>query len=378
MKRFGYDQAFYIFKGEELKEAVQTKYLETNINTVVTSNERKEHRDGTSSGTEFLFKMTIKKFRFIFQKGERLYEIEIPMEGSTKNKFTSRILWMLAALFGGIFLILIFNFLAAGLTIGLKPKCLLIGVFTSGLFFSFSTFIFLKYSSNFWNFVAGLVFMIAIFSIESTCLMGILENCKPDPDQNRTAIVILAVAALPNLAWLIVLIFKFELILKLFYFYWVMLVLDLACTLTSSQFWAKNPSQKQRKWIYLFSALIGSLKCFVDQLFVYLVYAVFVYRSHGEYPDLVGGYMMKDFMIIGGVTFLAILIEIGLCLWRAKKNGDHERTEGKIVNGCVLDKDGIPRTKSLVKMKFDMKDSKDQEDLGGNDIQLGDDDDDRL
>ena len=367
-KLFNLEKSFYIGKGEEVKFPVKFKFLEITASVEKRQSDLSDH-DIPANVTTYGVEVT--KFKALLQIGSNLDQIEIPMDGSTEEKWGSWLRIFGVFLLGG-FVILIVDILIAKQTLDLESSQL-IGTYTTGAFFLMFSLLSLKFSSGFWSFlgavivilVLGAVHLLGAISVILDKIDGSDGQLKPKPK------IILLVAFLLNLAWFSLLIFKFELILKLFYFNAIILVGDLAAGVWTST--------KYKGGAQFFFTLCSCLNLFLDQLFVYLIYAVLFYGSHGEYPELFSSHILKDIFIIFGVISLSIVVEAGLLFWekvvmKGKDKGPKKAKKKEIPVFGVVDGErgeGAPRMKTLE--KEGAKGEENKVDLGGNDIHFDDD-----
>ena len=374
---FNLEKSFYIDKGEEVNFQIKLKFLE-----ITASVQKRLSTLGDIPSKVTNYGVEVTKFKALLQIGSNLREIEIPMGGSTEEKWGSWLsilgifLVLGSVILFAIFLVLGFVILFADILIAMLSykvfSSLLIGTYTTGVLFSLFSLLSLKFSSGFWSFLGAAVVILVIGVVHLGGVTAVLldnadyttGHIKPKP------MIIIRVALLFGLVWFILLIFKFELILKLFFFYPIILVGDLAVGVWTSLYY-KGGAQ-------FFFILCGCLKLFLDQLFVYLIYAVLFYGSHGEYPELFSSHILKDILIIFGVILVSIVVEAVLLFWnkevkKGKDEGVKDVKKEKIPVFGVADGERAVDQRMENIEKQGVEGEENQVDVAGNDIHFEDD-----
>ena len=302
-KQFNFEQTFYIGKGEEVKAApLELKYLETKITL-----ENGDEVTGKSNEV-----VVVNQFRVLFQKNHnRLYDLEISMSSTTEDNYKSGASIGFIFVFGAA-IMLCSDLSAAQQMAKGKRICQLVATFTTGVLFPYFCLISLKYASTFWALIAGLVIIVTLGLVHTIGAVQVILTYIIDKNtQSDREMGVVAVTAVCNLIWFFVLIFWFGLILKLFYFYALILLIDVAVSFFG------EPAQRKTGTLFFFT-LLGCIKCLIDQVFVYLVYRGLFKESHGESPEIFWSYLFKDLLIIMLVIMLSGLGELILSFWKPK------------------------------------------------------------
>ena len=310
VRLFGYEKTFYIFKGEEVKDPVEIRYLEAKVSVQQTG--PKKYKKQRETARIVSLDLTISRLRVQIQRGEtELLDIFVPVNSldnqspSSEDLITSVILviWILHILFD----LAIYNLIQ-----GEGQRCRLVGVCTTRTFFILFCIISFKCcSASFWvlrNSLLGLL-VVGLFQAFGVLLVMLYYRDKYSLRKEGS---LLALFVFLNTVWLILLSLRFDLILRLFYFYALVLTIDLFAGVVGQE----QTQYRPQFWL----ALLSCLNLFLDQLFIYLIYAVLFQQRHGEYPELFHPYLKNDLYVILGVSLLAGLVDLWFYALKVRKS----------------------------------------------------------
>ena len=307
IKIFELEKDFHILKGDEITEDVNLRTFETEI--YVEKDVRvSQTKNGRSRSTRY--SVYVDHFDLYFERGTTLHRMVIKAKTLESNKS----LWV------GLIALLCFNFF--GLVLALqnllayyisdklpqraREKHQFVGTFVTAVFAPFYCLGVLKHMEG-WFEIMILFLVIILMSLQNlSTFLHFGELIKQKKFRERTFAIAAFVAAL-NIGWIIVLFFQSWLILRSYFFYAGILLIDLVVVILKTYM--------QNTEIATCSVL-AALRGFLIQLFFLNIYAYMFYQSHGVSPVVFKPFILVDF----GLFLLLIVVSAFVAMNKGSKS----------------------------------------------------------